>query len=92
MIKPSLTNFTDFIEKPKPVIPKSPKQIQRDINFYMNIIISLIICIGLFLLYTRNKYKEIYKLETIEKLKQFDTYMQDYIINDMLTTQNNNNT
>ena len=32
MIKPSLTNFADFVEKPKPVIPKTPKQIQQGIN------------------------------------------------------------
>ena len=37
MLKPSLTNFNDFIEKPKPLKPKTKTEIQKDINWYMNI-------------------------------------------------------
>ena len=57
MLKPCLTNFTDFIEKPKPVIPKTKYQIQQDINWYINIIISLVILIGIYYLYQRYKFK-----------------------------------
>ena len=70
MIKPSLTNFADFVEKPKPVIPKTPKQIQQYVNWYLNIVVVLVICIGGFYLYQRYKYKEQHEQETKEKLKQ----------------------
>ena len=84
MITPSLTNFADFVEKPKPVIPKTPKQIQRSVNWYLNILLFLIICIGGFFLYRKYKNKEKHQEETVQKLKQFDTYLQENIINDML--------
>ena len=47
MLKPSLTNFSDFIEKPKPVIPKSKYEIQQDINWSLNIIVILIVIIAI---------------------------------------------
>ena len=90
MIQPSLTNFDDFIEKPKPVIPKSKYEIQSDINMYLNIIVLLIIIIGLFYLYQRFKYKSQHEEETKEKIKQFDEYLNEYYINDMLIHQKNN--
>ncbi len=84
MIQPSLTNFTDFIEKPKPVIPKSKREIQSDINTYLNIIVLLIVIIGFIFLYFRFKYKTQHEEETKEKLKKFDNYLNEYYINDML--------
>lgn len=90
MIKPQLTNFTDFIEKPKPVIPKTKYQIQQSINWYLNIIVCLVVIIGFVTLYLRYKHKEINKQETMQKLQDFDAYLQENIINDMLQTNNNN--
>tara|TARA_Y100000389_G_scaffold51849_1_gene47577 strand:+ start:77 stop:337 length:261 start_codon:yes stop_codon:yes gene_type:complete len=84
MLKPSLTNFSDFIEKPKPVIPKSKYEIQQDINWSLNIIVILIVIIGFICLYYRFKYKGQHEKETKEKLKQFDEYLNEYYINDML--------
>ena len=46
MYKPTLTNFADFIEKPKPVIPKSKYEVQSDINMYLNIALLMVIVIG----------------------------------------------
>jgi len=85
MIKPSLTNFADFVEKPKPVIHKTPHQIQQGINWYLNIIVVLVILIGGFYLYQRYKYKGQYEQDTRDKLQRFDNYLQEYYINDMLT-------
>ena len=84
MIKPSLTNFADFVEKPKPVIPKTPKQIQKSVNWYLNIIVILVILIGGYYLYQRFKNKGQHEQETHERLKQFDNYLQEHAINDML--------
>ena len=92
MIKPNLTNFTDFVEIPKPVIFKTPQQIQQGINWYLNIVVVLVIFIGGFYLYQRYKYKEQHEQETRVKLQKFDNYLQEYYINDMLTKQNNNTT
>ena len=92
MIKPSLTNFADFVEKPKPSIPKTPEQVQHGINLYLNIVVVLVICIGGFYLYQRYKYKEQHEQETRDKLQKFDNYLQEYYINDMLLKQNNNTT
>ena len=92
MIKPSLTNFADFIEKPKPVIPKTPKQIQQSVNWYLNIIVVLVILIGGFYLYQRFRNKEEHEQDTRERLKQFDNYLQEHTISDMLAKQNNNAT
>ena len=84
MYKPTLTNFADFIEKPKPVIPKSKYEVQRDINMYLNIALLLVIVIGGIYLYQRFKYKSQHEEETKEKIKQFDEYLNEYYINDML--------
>jgi hypothetical protein len=84
MLQPSLTNFDDFIEKPKPVIPKTKFEIQSDINTYLNIIVLLIVIVGFIFLYVRFKYKAQHEEETKEKLKQFDEYLNEYYINDML--------
>jgi len=90
MIKPCLTNFADLVEKPKPAIPKTPQQIQQSVNWYLNIIVLLVIFMGVFYLYRRYKYKEQHEQETKERIKQFDNYLNEYYINDMLTKQNNN--
>jgi len=84
MNKPSLTNFIDFVEKPKPVIPKTKHEIQSDINFYLNICVFLIIVMGSYALYYRFKYKEIRKEQALKSIKQFDTYLNEYYINDLL--------
>ena len=84
MIQPSLTNFADFIEKPKLVIPKTKLEIQSDINTYLNIIVLLIVIIGFIFLYFRFKYKSQHEEETKQKLKKFDNYLNEYYINDML--------
>ena len=90
MYKPTLTNFADFIEKPKPVIPKSKYEVQKDINMYLNIALLLVIVIGGIYLYHRFKYKKDREEETKQKLQEFDNYLNEYYINDMLTKQNNN--
>ena len=90
MITPSLTNFADFAEKPKPVIPKTKVDIQQDINWYLNIFILLIIIIGSIYLYQRYKHKGQHEQETRKKLREFDEYLNEYYINDMLEKQNNN--
>ena len=90
MIKPQLTNFNDFIEKPKPVIPKTKYQIQQSVNWYLNIIVFLVVIIGFVCLYLRYKNKELNKQETIKKIQDFDAYLQENIMNDMLQTNNNN--
>ena len=90
MYKPTLTNFADFIEKPKPVIPKSKYEVKRDINMYLNIALFMVIVIGGIYLYHRFKYKQDRVEETKQKLQDFDNYLNEYYINDMLTKQNNN--
>ena len=90
MYKPTLTNFADFIEKPKPVIPKSKYEVQSDINMYLNIALLLVIVIGGIYLYQRFKYKQDREEETNQKLQDFDNYLNDYFVNDMLSKQNNN--
>lgn len=84
MYKPTLTNFADFIEKPKPVIPKSKYEVQKDINMYLNIALLLVIVIGGLYLYHRFKYKKDREEETKLKLQEFDNYLNEYYINDML--------
>ena len=84
MITPSLTNFADFVEKPKPVISKSPKQVQQDVNWYLNIFVIMIIVTGSIYLYQRFKTKTQREKETKHKLQQFDTYLNEHYINDML--------
>ena len=77
MIKPSLTNFADFVEKPKPVIPKTKVEVQKDINWYLNIVVFLVILIGCYYLYQRFKNKEQHEQETRDKLQMFDDYLQE---------------
>jgi len=84
MLQPSLTNFADFIETPKPVIPKTKFEIQQNINWSLNILVLLVVIIGFIFLYLRYKYKEQHEEETRVKLKQFDTYLNEYYVNDML--------
>ena len=79
MLKPSLTDFTDFIEKPKPVKVKTKFQIQQDINLYLNIALFLIIIIGAMVLYYRGKHKEEKKQLASNKITQLDDYMKDYM-------------
>jgi uncharacterized membrane protein YukC len=90
MITPRLTNFADFVEKPIPEIPKTKYQVQREVNWYLNTIIFLVLVIGCYYLYQRYKFKEYHEQQTKEKLTQFDNYLNEYYINDMLTSQNNN--
>lgn len=92
MIKPKLTNFADFIEKPKPVIPKTKYQVQQEINWYLNISISLVIIIGIYFLYQRYIFKEYHEQITQQKLKQFDEYLNEFYIDDMIKQSKNNNT
>ena len=84
MIQPKLTKFTDFIEQPKPVIPKTKIEVQQDVNHYLNICVLLIILIGIYYLYRRYIYKEQHELETKRRLEQFDEYLNEYYINDMI--------
>ena len=94
MLKPSLTDFTDFVEKPKPVKIKTKYEIQKDINLYMNIALFLIILIGVGILYYRGKYKQERELSAQKKITELDDYMKDYMeeqmISSMLNQQNYN--
>ena len=84
MIKPSLTDFTRFVEKPKRVIPKSTFEIQKDKNVYMNIALLLVVVIGFTFLYYRKKNKKQNEEHAKQKITQFEDYMNDHIINGML--------
>jgi len=84
MIKPKLTDFTDFVEKPKPVIFKTRYQIQQGINFYMNIALFLIILLGGLVLFYRGKGKSEREKKAKHKLSELESYMNDYIIHNML--------
>jgi len=90
MIKPSLTNFADFVEKPKPVILKTKVEVQNDINWYLNILVGLIVVIGGIYLYYRYKYKYQHEQETKKKLQDFDNYLNEYYVNEMLTPHHDN--
>jgi nitric oxide reductase large subunit len=92
MIKPSLTNFAEFFDTPKPVTKKTQYEIQQSINWSLNIVVLLIVIIGFISLYYRFKYKTQHEEDTRYKLKQFDTYLNEYYINDMLKEENNNTT
>ena len=84
MITPSLTNFADYVITPQPAIPKSKGQIQHEMNTYMNILLGLVIITGIYYLYRRYITKDEREEETKHKLRQFDNYLQEYYINDML--------
>ena len=94
MLKPNLTDFTDFIEKPKPVKIKTKYEIQKDINLYMNLALFLIIVVGVVILYLRGKTKDERQQQATQKIAEFDDYMKDYmeeeIIHSMLDQQNYN--
>ena len=89
MIKPSLSDFSDFVEKPKPVI-KSKIDIQKEQTMYMNIILVLIVGLGIFYLYYRKKNLDKQKKEAKEKINQLDDYMNDYLMHNILEQQNYN--
>ena len=88
MLKPSLTDFTDFIEKP--VKPMSKTEIQKNTNLYMNIALFLVVIIGFIILYYRNKYKTESKQKAQQTISHFEDYMNDYVTHSMLEEQNNN--
>ncbi len=90
MLQPKLTNFSDFIEKPKPVKVKTKFEIQNDINLYLNIALFLIVIIGILVLYYRGKYKKDREENAKKKISEFEEYMNDYIIYDMLEQQKYN--
>lgn len=90
MIRPNLTNFADYVVKPKPVIPKTKIQIQKQTSNYLTIALLLIICIGFLSIYIRYKTKQSQENTTKLKLSQLNNYIQDHMINDMLESQKNN--
>jgi hypothetical protein len=89
MLQPKLTNFVDFIEKPKQYFPKTKHQVQNDINWYLNILIFLIILIGSMCLYNRYKTKEVRHKTAVHTIQKFNEYIDEYNINNMLSSQNN---
>jgi len=90
MVKPSLSDFSDFVEKPKPVIIKSKIDIQKEQTMYMNIILVLIVGLGIFYLYYRKINLDKQKKEAKEKINQLDDYMNDYLMHTILEQQNYN--
>lgn len=94
MLKPSLTDFTDFVEKPKPVKIKTKYEIQKEINLYMNIALFFVILIGIGFLYYRGKHKQEREQIAQKKITELDDYMKDYMeeqmISSMLNQQNYN--
>ncbi len=84
MIKPNLSDFSDFVEKPKPVIHKSMIDIKKEQTMYMNIILIIIVLIGIYYLYYRIKEKEKREKQAQQKIKELDDYMNDYLMNNML--------
>ena len=89
MIKPSLSDFSIFADKQKPVI-KTKFEIQKEQSYYMNIILLLIVVIGFIILYYRKKYKTERSEKAKEKIQQLEDYMNDSIIHDMLKEQKYN--
>ena len=87
MLKPKLTNFADFIEKPKPVIVKSAFEKHQEYTFYLNMMFLMLICLGCSLLYLRYKHKEARKQETKETLLKFDNYINEFIVNEVIENQ-----
>ncbi len=90
MFRPKLSDFSAFVEKPKPVKIITKYDIQQNINFYMNLVLFLIILLGCLVLYYRGKYKLDREKQAKETITKFENYMNDYIISDMLDKQNNN--
>lgn len=90
MIKPSLSDFSQFADKPKQVKVKTKFEIQKEQSYYMNIVLLLIVVIGFIILYYRKKYKTERETDAKEKIQHLEDYMNDYIINSMLKQQNYN--
>jgi len=90
MIKPSLTDFSIFADKPIPVIIKPKFEIQKDQTFYMNIVLLLIIVVGCVILYYRKKNKSEREKLAVDKIKHLEDYINEYDINNMFIEQNNN--
>lgn len=91
MLSPNLTNLSEFVDPPKLITPISTKDIQSSVNWYLNILLSMVLCIGGYFLYYRYKYKEYHEGITRLKIKEFDEYLQERAINDMLSENNNYN-
>ena len=90
MIKPSLSDFSQFADKPKPVKVKTKFEIQKEHSLYMNIVLLLIVVIGFIILYYRKKNKTDREKAAKDKIQNLEDYMNDYIINNMLKDQNYN--
>jgi hypothetical protein len=90
MIKPSLSNFSVFADKPKPVKVKTKFELKNEQSYYMNIVLLLIVVIGFIILYYRKKYKTERETLAKEKIQHLEDYMDDYIIHDMLKEQKYN--
>jgi hypothetical protein len=90
MIKPSLSDFSQFADKPIPVKVKTKFEIQKDLSYYMNIILLLIVVLGFIVLYYRKKNKTERETTAKGKIQHLEDYMNDYIIHDMLKAQNYN--
>jgi len=90
MIKPSLSDFSIFADKPKSVKVKTKLEVKKEQAYYMNIILLLIVVIGFIILYYRKKNKTEREEKAKEKIKHIEDYMNDYIIHDMLKGQKNN--
>ena len=84
MIKPSLSDFSQFADKPKPVKVKTKFEVKKEHSYYMNIILLLIVVIGYIILYYRKKYKTDRETDAKEKIQHLEEYMNEYIIHDML--------
>jgi len=84
MIKPSLSDFSQFADKPKPVKVKTKFFVKKEHSYYMNIILLLIVVIGFIILYYRKKYKTDRETDAKEKIQHLEEYMNEYIIHDML--------
>lgn len=89
MLQPKLTNFSEFVVKPKLKKPKSPLEIQKQTTNYLTIALVLIILLGCLSIYIRYKTKEQSKLESQKKLSQLNEYIQDHFIDDMILSQKN---
>ena len=90
MIKPCLSDFTIFADKPKPVKVKTKFEIQKEQSYFMNIVLLIIVIIGFVILYYRKKYKTERETTAKEKIQYLEDYMNEHIINNMLKDQNYN--
>jgi hypothetical protein len=90
MIKPSLSDFSVFADKQKPVKIKTKFEVKKEQSYYMNIILLLLVVIGCIILYYRKKYKTDREDKAKETIHHLEDYMNDYIIHDMLKAPNYN--